>query len=123
MKFPVIDLTNYSRGRAREYQTMHILREKGWVCTRSAMSHGPVDVIAAKSGEILLIQVKSGSARAKRQEISLIRKWAQAFNATAEVWSFANKGKIRKSRISSKTRTDQTTSSVAVPQILPVSTA
>jgi len=95
-------MTNYTRGRAREYQTMRILRGTGWVCTRSAMSHGPIDIIAARSGDVLLIQVKSGSARAKRDELSLLRKWATEFNATAEVWSFRTKGMVRRMRVRSK---------------------
>lgn len=85
-------MTNYARGRNREYQVMHFLREQGWVCSRSAMSHGPVDVFAAKGGKILLIQVKSGSARIKKPEISTLRRWADAFGATAEVWSYKSKG-------------------------------
>jgi hypothetical protein len=57
------------------------------------MSHGPVDIVAAKAGRVKLIQVKSGSARANKIELSLLRKWATAFNAAAEVWSFGNKKK------------------------------
>lgn len=60
------------------------------------MSHGPVDVFAAKGGKILLIQVKSGSAVAKKIELELLRKWAIAFDATAEVWSFKRRGKLEK---------------------------
>ncbi len=75
---------------------MQILREKGWVCSRSAMSHGPVDVFAAKGGKILLIQVKSGSARAKKSELEVLKKWAVAFDARAEVWSYKGRGKLER---------------------------
>lgn len=85
-------MTNYTRGRNREYQVMHSLREQGWVCSRSAMSHGPVDVFAAKGGKILLIQVKSGSARIGKAELDVLKRWAEAFDATAEVWSYKSRG-------------------------------
>ncbi len=75
---------------------MHTLRNSGWVCSRSAMSHGPVDVFAARSGSILLIQVKSGSARAKKEELELLKVWAEAFNANAEVWYFKNRRKPKR---------------------------
>ena len=63
------------------------------------MSHGPVDVFAAKSGEILLIQVKSGSARVKREEIELLRVWAEAFAAEAQVWHFKKRKKLQKTTV------------------------
>jgi len=80
--------TNYYRGRAKEYKVMSILRSEGWVCSRSAMSHGPVDVFAAKDGEILVIQVKSGKARIGREESVIFVRWAQAFGAVGELWQF-----------------------------------
>jgi Holliday junction resolvase len=86
---------------------MRILRALGWVCSRSAMSHGPVDVFAAKTGKILLIQVKSGSARAKRIELETLRVWAEHFNADAEVWSFKSHGMLQKIRISSAKKSEQ----------------
>jgi Holliday junction resolvase len=89
-------MTNYTRGRNREYQTMNALRRDGWVCSRSAMSHGPVDVFAAKSGKILLVQVKSGSSRMKESELQLFVAWAEHFNASAEVWYYKKRGKLRK---------------------------
>lgn len=80
--------TNYYRGRAKEYKVMSILRSEGWVCSRSAMSHGPVDVFAAKGGEILVIQVKSGKARIGREESVIFVQWAKAFGAVGELWQF-----------------------------------
>jgi|GEM_PF-726327 Holliday junction resolvase len=99
--------TNYHRGRAKEYKAMGILKGAGWFCTRSAMSHGPVDIVAARKGRIRLIQVKSGSAKATIEEIKTLRKWAKQFNADAEVWSFKKNGHnpevlvVKRSRIAS----------------------
>jgi Holliday junction resolvase len=60
------------------------------------MSHGPVDVFAAKSGKILLVQVKSGSSRMKESELQLFVVWAEHFNASAEVWYYKKRGKLQK---------------------------
>lgn len=65
---------------------------EGWFCTRSAASHGPVDVVAGKDGEILMIQVKSGSGRASREEKELLKLWGKAFRGRVEIWKF-RKGK------------------------------
>jgi Holliday junction resolvase len=81
---------------------MRLLRAKGWVCSRSAMSHGPVDVFAAKAGKVILIQVKSGSARMSQRDIKLLKSYALAFNADAEVWSFKKRGKIQKVKLSKR---------------------
>ena len=87
--------TPYFRGRSREYQVLHTLRKKGWLCSRSAASHGPVDVFAAKNGRVLIIQVKSGSARFSQKENKVLRDWAKAYNARAEIWRFRHR-KIEK---------------------------
>jgi hypothetical protein len=50
------------RSRIRyEYQAMHHLEREGWSVTRSAGSHGPVDLIAMNATEVMLIQVKSAA--------------------------------------------------------------
>jgi Holliday junction resolvase len=87
------------QGRAREYQAMHELRSLGWYCTRSAMSHGPVDLIAARRGRIKLIQVKSGSARVEKLELKLLKQWAAAFRAEAQVWTYKKKGLVEKKTV------------------------
>jgi len=78
---------------------MHKLRNDGWVCSRSAMSHGPVDVFAAKAGKILLIQVKSGSSRMKKFELETFKIWADQFNASAEIWYYKKRGKLQRHSI------------------------
>lgn len=89
-------MTNYSRGRSKEYETMKSLRNEGWVCSRSAMSHGPVDVFAAKDGVVRLIQVKSGSSRMKKGELEILKNWGDAFDATAEIWYYKRRKKLQK---------------------------
>ena len=42
---------------------MRYLEAQGYVCARSAGSHGPWDVVAVRDDEVLLAQVKAGSAK------------------------------------------------------------
>jgi len=81
-------MTNYYKGRAREYRVLHRLRSDGWFCTRSAASHSPVDIFAGKEGQTLMIQVKSGRGRLASTERKALIEWAKAFNGRAEVWRF-----------------------------------
>jgi len=83
--------TAYARGRSREYQVLKKLRDEGWYCSRSAASHGPVDVFAAKDGKIRMIQVKSGRARLRPGDRETLKRWAQAYAGTAEVWYFGKR--------------------------------
>jgi Holliday junction resolvase len=84
--------TPYTRGRSREYQVLHKLREEGWFCSRSAASHGPVDIFAGRNGSILMVQVKSGKGRATDAERKTLREWGEAYRGRVEIWKF-RKGK------------------------------
>jgi hypothetical protein len=80
--------TPYTRGRSHEYQVLRKLREEGWLCSRSAASHGPVDIFAGKDGLILLVQVKSGKGRATKVEKEILKFWGKAFKGRVEIWKF-----------------------------------
>ena len=84
--------TPYTRGRSREYHALRKLRAEGWFCSRSAASHGPVDIFAGRKGEVLMVQVKSGTSRASHQEKELLKLWGAAFHGRVELWKF-KKGK------------------------------
>lgn len=60
------------------------------------MSHGPVDVFAAKDGVVRLIQVKSGSSRMKKGETEILKLWGDHFDATAEIWYYKKRGKLQR---------------------------
>jgi len=83
--------TPYTRGRSREYQVLKKLRREGWYCSRSAASHGPVDVFAGKNGLVRMIQVKSGQARLRPGDRETLKLWAQAYAGIAEVWYFGKR--------------------------------
>lgn len=56
-------MTNYTKGRAKEYSVRRALLKEGWdIVIRSAGSHSPVDLVAIdkKERNIRLIQCKSG---------------------------------------------------------------
>ncbi len=78
---------------------MELLKKDGWVVGRSAGSHSPVDIFAAKHGAALLVQVKNGKARVKADEAKELVKWAEAFNADAEIWHFKGRGRLEKRRL------------------------
>jgi len=80
--------TPYTRGRSREYQVLRKLRQEGWLCSRSAASHGPVDIFAARDGIILMVQVKSGKGRATEEERRTLVQWGKAYRATVEIWKY-----------------------------------
>jgi Holliday junction resolvase len=90
---------NYLKGRSREYDTMSALKRDGWMVARSAASHGAVDVFAAKEGRLLLVQVKSGRARATKEELDELVRWGASSNGDAEVWYYKGRGKVVKRRV------------------------
>lgn len=67
--------------------------------SRSAASHGAVDVFAAKEGKMLLVQVKSGRARATKEELEELVKWGKSSNGDAEVWYYKGRGEVVRRRV------------------------
>jgi Holliday junction resolvase len=78
---------------------MTALKKAGWMVSRSAASHGAVDVFAAKDGKVLLVQVKSGKARATKEELEELVMWGRHSNGDAEVWYYKNRGKVVRRRV------------------------
>jgi len=56
-------VTAYALGVAAEKRTADRLRDDGYFVMESRGSHGVADLMAAKAGQVLLIQVKRGTAR------------------------------------------------------------
>jgi len=56
-------------------------------------------VFAAKDGSILLVQVKSGRARATKEELEELARWGKSSNGDAEVWYYKGRGKVVKRRV------------------------
>jgi Holliday junction resolvase len=90
---------NYVKGRSKEYSAIYTLRKQGWMASRSAASHGAVDVFAAKDGRVLLVQVKSGKARATKEELEELAQWGKHANGDAEVWYYKARGTVVRRRV------------------------
>lgn len=67
-------MSNYSRGANFERRVRKHLEEQGWVVFRSAGSHSPADLIALKTGEVMLVQCQldKGFSLAKRNQLAFL---------------------------------------------------
>ena len=63
---------SYRKGRRFEWEVRKLLEERGYVVIRAARSK-PVDLVAMKEGEILLIECKYDSYLSKERKEELIR--------------------------------------------------
>ncbi len=70
----------YVRGRSAEYWVKGLLEAQGYLVIRSAASHTPIDLLAAKDGVRLAVQVKVKGGFTKEERSELIR-WAKQFDA------------------------------------------
>lgn len=86
-----------------EQKTVRLFKADGWFAAR--LRQGPIDVIAGKGGQTVLVQVKSGMARVKRAEMESIVGWGKAFEADAEIWYFRGRGRVIKRRVYAAKRT------------------
>ncbi len=80
-------MSNYSKGRKREYDVMDILKKAGYQCLRTAGSHGMWDVIAIGPSNIRLIQVKLNRTPTPAERRA-IEEFRVAPRTTKEVWMF-----------------------------------
>jgi Holliday junction resolvase len=90
-------MSNYSKGIKAEKKVKSKLEDKGWLVKQSKGSRGPYDLYAMKSGKKLLVQVKSGTASASKEEVKRLRSSAKKKGAKALVMKV--KGKNTKSKI------------------------
>ncbi|MFN3621476.1 MAG: hypothetical protein ACK4TI_01155, partial [Nitrososphaerales archaeon] len=72
--------SSYERGRSAEYRVKDTLEDLGYLVIRSAASHTPIDLLAAKKGERLAVQVKVRGTLMKEERGELL-KWAKEFGA------------------------------------------
>ena len=89
-------MTNYTRGRAREYQCMQVLEKEGYLALRMAGSHSPFDVIGLLLADntelpiIRAIQCKLGSSPTKEAYKQLKGLKIPAV-IQKEIWHFQNR--------------------------------
>ena len=63
--------TPYSVGYYFERRVRAWLEDRGWVVFRTGGSRGPVDLVALKAGEVLLVQVKVDGVLSPRERQDL----------------------------------------------------
>lgn len=68
------------RGRSAEYWVKRLLEDQGYFVIRSAGSHTPIDLIAAKEGLRMAVQVKVKGVFTKEERDELL-KWTEQFQA------------------------------------------
>ncbi len=83
-------MTNYEKGRRREYQVMRALEAAGFYCIRAAGSHGLFDVVAIGPNELRLIQVKANQM-ASPAEQECLREFDLGPEGTSKyIWLYVN---------------------------------
>jgi Holliday junction resolvase len=81
-------MTRRGQGDYYEHRAAVALELEGYVVLRSPGSLGPFDLAAMKAGEILLVQVKKGSARLGSDWLNDLFEAAQIAGAKAIVADF-----------------------------------
>lgn len=82
-------MTNYSKGRRREWAAIKFLTDSGFTAYRTAGSKGAFDVIAHDDKCVRFIQIKSESKKTSRlSDISSIEAISVPECATKELWVF-----------------------------------
>ncbi|MGW5314518.1 restriction endonuclease [Nocardia thailandica] len=66
-------MTQYRRGADFERTVKHLLQDHGYECIRSAGSRSPVDVIAFKPGQTVMVQAKRDGRCAPAERAELLR--------------------------------------------------
>jgi|SRR5690606_1485865 len=83
-------MSNYKRGRAKEYETIRLLEPLGFTCTRSASSQGLWDVVAVRADETRLIQTKytKDAHFSEDDNCQLLRELPVHPSVRKELWIF-----------------------------------
>jgi Holliday junction resolvase len=92
-------VSGYARGVAAEKRTAAQLRKDGYFVMESRGSHGVADLVAAKPGQVLLIQVKGGEARLDGTWWNELHHVAARAGALAIVADWPRRGHLRLRRI------------------------
>ena len=66
-------MTHYRRGADFERTVKHLLEDHGYDCIRSAGSRSPVDVIAFKPGQVVMVQAKLDGRCSPAERAELLR--------------------------------------------------
>jgi len=85
-------MTGYEDGRRVEWAVVHDLQENGYETTRAASSKGVADVIAFKTGQVLLVNVKRTTPPGPGERRDLLRVAAMLPNHALAIVALKPKG-------------------------------
>ena len=71
----------YAIGRKFEKKVRQVFEAKGYYVYESPLSKSPVDMVAIRKGEIILIQAKFNSNYIKKRDIQKLKELSQTINA------------------------------------------
>lgn len=80
---PRVNEYAYRKGRNFEYRVEAYFRRIGYVVIRSAGSHGPVDLVCAKGGQIECVQCKADNGYMTSAQIDGLKEVVKEFGGTA----------------------------------------
>jgi len=88
-------ITSYKKGYKKELELIRKLkRDKGFlIVVRSAGSRTPIDIVAISKFEILLIQVKTGKGRFKK-EIRRLKRIKVPSSVRKQLWVYDKDWKL-----------------------------
>jgi Holliday junction resolvase len=88
-------MTSYGQGTYYEKRTAERLRDDGYFVLESRGSHGPADLVAVKAGQVLLVQVKKGSATLSDEAWNVLFAEARRVRALPLVADWPARGELR----------------------------
>jgi Holliday junction resolvase len=88
-------MTSYGQGTYYEKRTATRLRDEGYFVLESRGSHGPADLVAVKAGQVLLVQVKKGSAALSDEAWNLLYAEARRVRALPLIADWPARGELR----------------------------
>jgi hypothetical protein len=87
-------MSNYTRGRSKEYETMRRLKKEKYYCFRMAGSHSPFDVLAFLRANqlefpvIRAVQVKYCKDGSFKKEIKFLKEFKMPAMVQKELWIY-----------------------------------
>jgi Holliday junction resolvase len=92
-------VSNYRRGYDAERRTLAAFKADGYVVWRPGGSLGEADLVCAKPGQLVLVQVKTGDAKLADKWWNDLYRLAQWLDAVAVVADWPKRGHLRLRKI------------------------
>jgi len=85
---------NYLKGRRAEYKTIETLKNEGYICLRTAGSHGHYDVVAWDDYDVYFIQVKIDCLPSSKEIEKITNSpFPKVRNCHREIWVWTTRVK------------------------------